>query len=658
MRQPSVIWMVLWLWGSLVLLGASVPRPAASAQRVPTIQAARATPTAAPFVPLQLDLTLAGYTGEAQVLFIQRGMHTRQYVPATFVDGRAAVTLLPRGWPGLYWALIYIDGELVAVRPNVFELRPSTRITTGAADLDQLFPLARDFMGGALLAYNPDGIPVRGYRSPDNPLLWLRDHVYQGTGFRYLEADMTSALDGFARAQRADGSFPDVLAMPERQIAAHRLDPESDLEFLFIQGVYEAWQATGDDRWMAAKLPALRRALAYITSDPLRWDAQRGLVRRPYTIDMWDFQIGPTTLSPDGQPAPRHWLDGQTIWGVFHGDNTGLAYALRLLARMEQAQGDPAQAEQYVQQSRELMQRLYDVSWNGDFFTHYVPTTATLTVAGVDPNRQLSLSNAYALNREVLDERRARAIIGSYFARRDFERAFAEWYSIDPPFPTGIIGMGGKKGENPGEYVNGGIMPLVGGELARGAFTYGDAPYGFDHLRRYAQLIELTNASYLWYYPDGRAGISSPDTLATDGWGASAMIGALIEGAAGIKDRGKLYQQVEISPRWSATPDITRTEVVAHYPASDRYVAYQWSMEHDPEAKRGQLRLDVTGTWNRARLRLLLPPRAPKAEAAYTVLLDGQPQASAIRKIGGSRYIVVEASDGDAVVTVQWGQVQ
>lgn len=189
-------------------------------------------------------------------------------------------------------------------------------------------------------------------------------------------------------------------------------------------------------------------------------------------------------------------------------------------------------------------------------------------------------------------------------------------------------------------------MPLVGGELARGAFTYGDAPYGFDHLRRYAQLIELTKASYLWYYPDGRAGIAGPDTLATDGWGASAMIGALIEGAAGIKDRGKLYQAVEISPHWSATPDITRTEVVAHYPASDRYVAYQWALDYDPPAKRGQLRLDVTGTWQRARLRLLLPPQAPKSASAYTVRLDGQPQASEIRKVGGSRYIIVEASNG------------
>lgn len=182
-----MIWIVLWLWGSLVLLGASVPRPAAQAQRAALIQATRATLAAAPFVPLRLDLTLAGYTGEAQVLFIQRGMHTRQYVPAIFVDGQAAVTVLPRGWPGLYWALIYVDRELVAVHPNVFELRPSTRITTGAADLDRLFPRARDFMHGALLAYNPDGIPVRGYRSPDNPLLWLRDHVYQARASAILK---------------------------------------------------------------------------------------------------------------------------------------------------------------------------------------------------------------------------------------------------------------------------------------------------------------------------------------------------------------------------------------------------------------------------------------------------------------------------------------
>src|SRR5207249_8077083 len=133
--------------------------------------------------------------------------------------------------------------------------------------------------------------------------------------------------------------------------------------------------------------------------------------------------------------------------------------------------------------------------------------------------------------------------------------AFAEWYSIDPPFPPGSYGLGGRTGERPGEYANGGIMPLVGGELARGAFESGAERYAFDILARYDHLIRTTGKSYLWYYPAGNPGISGPETLPTDGWGASAMLGALVEGAAGVQDQGARYGEVRLSPRWSYAGD-------------------------------------------------------------------------------------------------------
>ena len=50
---------------------------------------------------------------------------------------------------------------------------------------------------------------------------------------------------------------------------------------------------------------------------------------------------------------------------------------------------------------------------------------------------------------------------------------------------------------------------LVGGELARGAFRWGFETYGFDIVRRYAQLIAIQGGSYLWYYPAGNPGIAS-----------------------------------------------------------------------------------------------------------------------------------------------------
>jgi hypothetical protein len=383
----------------------------------------------------------------------------------------------------------------------------------------------------------------------------------------------------------------------------------------------------------------------YITSDPLRWDAARGLVRRPYTIDMWDFAYGPTTTSPDGKPAPRHWITPDTIWGTFHGDNTGLAHALHLLAEMERKAGDPALADGWDKQADGIMGRLNALSWNGRFFTHFVPEDPGFQTPGVDAKNQVSLSNAYALNRDVLSEQQGELIVKRYFKRRDFSRAFAEWYSIDPPFPAGSYGMAGGKGERPGEYVNGGIMPLVGGELARGAFRYGGEAYGFDILRRYAKLTELTGASYLWYYPDGRPGISGPDTIGSDGWGAGAMLAALVEGAAGVSDKASRFSDLILSPRWAADPSFHNVRAVARYAASDGYVAYTWRREARA------IRLSLSSSSEVAFVRILLPADAPQD---LRLTLDGAEAAATIDTGGESRYAAVHVSGGSAEIVVSW----
>ena len=210
--------------------------------------------------------------------------------------------------------------------------------------------------------------------------------------------------------------------------------------------------------------------------------------------------------------------------------------------------------------------------------------------------------------------------------------------------------MGGGKGENPGEYVNGGIMPLVGGELARGAFRFGAEPYGFDILRRYAALTELTGATYLWYYPTGAPGISSENTLSSDGWGASAMVGALFEGAAGFADRGARFADLQLTPRWAADPSFTEVRAVARYGASDGYAAYVWRREP------AGLRLTLTGSAQSAYVRLLLPPEAPDDPSALRVTLDGAPLPATIDLAGESPYVAVPVAGGDAEIAVSWGE--
>lgn len=643
---PIMILLFIVIWGNIATFGASSLIRDRHRSNAEQIVVAERFPE--PLQPVTITVAVGAHDGAVDMHLYDATRTMVSHAAAEIDDGQATAILVARGALGPQTLEVLAEEGTLLTRANdVLTLDAATTVETGLPDIDRLVPMIRSFLEQAAIEYELDGTMIRGYRSPDNPLLWLRDHVYQGRGFRYFEQDVTSTLDAFRRTQRPDGSFPDVLTYPRYGVVAHRQDTESDLEYLFVQGVYEAWQMTGDDAILHDNLEAMRRGLLYLLTNPERWDEERGLVRRPYTIDTWDFQYGVAALGEDGRHWPRHWIDDQTIWGIFHGDNTGLASSLKLMERIERHLGHEEQAEMWRERRGSIMENLNRLSWNGKFFTHFVPLDETLVItAAVATDQQLSLSNALALNRQVLRPQQEWAIVQSYFNRRNFDYAFAEWYSIDPPFPAGTYGMGGKKGENPGEYVNGGILPLVGGELARGAFHAGAEDYGFDILRRYAELIRLTGASYLWYYPDGRAGISGPDTIATDGWGSSAMLGALIEGAAGIVDTASAYRTVTVSPRWAILPEADHARVVARYAASDAYVAYQW------ERTTNGIRLEMTGSWERARVRILLPREVSKHHTV-SLRVDGQEQPVEIVTKGG-RYAVAEVRDGNALLELTW----
>ncbi|NJO04563.1 MAG: hypothetical protein HC876_02945 [Chloroflexaceae bacterium] len=621
----------------VLLLTVSLPAAAPLWSQEAAASFKSAQPVVQPLQPAAITVSIPDYTGPAVlVVYDSTGRAVGNWeFPVT--SGLALVRVVPRGTLGEHTALLFASGSVVADGP-LYTLDATSTVATGVEDIDLLYSQVRDFMLGAQLNYVLDGQYVHGYRSPDSPLLWLRDHYYQGRAFRYFDADVTSLLDAFRREQYPDGSFPDFLARPEFNIPAFRTPVEADVEYLYVLAVYEAWQMTGDDAWLLSHLEAMQRALNYTLTDPIRWEPTLGLVMRPFTIDTWDFEYGPSTIDPNTQqPAPRHWIDADTKWGIFHGDNTGLAQALNALATVEEYLGDPQSAAQRRALARDIMIRLNNMSWNGSFYTHHVKLWP-YDVPGVDESKQLSLSNAIALNRGVLSFDQGQAIINEYRSRlqqRD-RVAFAEWFSIDPPFPAGSFGLANRLGERPGEYVNGGIMPLVGGELARGAFNHGYEDYGFDILRRYYDLIERTGQTFLWYYPTGGPGIGSDDTIPTDGWGASAMVGGLIEGAAGVVDNGIRFSDVTISPRWSVRNDVETAYVVTRYAASDGYVAYRW--QRTEERGRTYLRLETTGSGQQVTARLMLPA---DTRSVRGVSINGQPVPYTIEQVGlSSQYVV------------------
>jgi hypothetical protein len=183
-----------------------------------------------------------------------------------------------------------------------------------------------------------------------------------------------------------------------------------------------------------------------------------------------------------------------------------------------------------------------------------------------------------------------------------------------------------------GMYCNGGIMPLVGGELARAALEHGFEEYGVQQLLKYEELTR-NNESYLWYFPDGRHATietsTSPDASPTDGWGSSAMLYALLEGLAGVEDMHKLYQRVRLSPRWQAAGR-DEAQVQCVYGPSDASFAYSY---HHAASKK-TMELELHGKAE-IRLHLLLPPLT----AAASVRVDRKTVKFTNTNIESSRYV-------------------
>ncbi len=449
-------------------------------------------------------------------------------------------------------------------------------IRTGRPAFDSLYPAVRRFLEHDQLDLSIDGGRIRGYRTPDARSVWIRDHSDMMRAFRHFEPDLTSAVQHFADTQAASGrvfdyftTFPEKLPSERENWTKYvRVPVEADVEYRFVKGAYLAWQASGDDAWIRALLPNLERAMAYIRNHPWYWDESHGLVKRAYTIDTWDFAY----------TAGRHdWLQFQitddTYWGLMHGDNSGYHEACRLLARLYRRFGDAARGGHWDRLAADIRASLNRTCWNGRFYTHFVKLTP-VAIDGVDEASQLSLSNPMDINRGVADHEQAASILREYRRRRESTGAFAEWFSIDPPFPGGIFGDDRLVA---GAYCNGGIMPLVGGELARAAFEHGFESYGVEILEQYHRLIAAKGETYLWYFPDGRESTvetsTSPDALPTDGWGSSAMLWALVEGLAGVVDEGCGFDRVALSPRWLAA-GVREAEVSVGYAASGRSIGY------------------------------------------------------------------------------------
>lgn len=411
------------------------------------------------------------------------------------------------GWQEV--RVLNADGQVV--QQARFRLKAHTFLQDGSGEFARLFHLCQLSVSDWGMVMSWKGRVYRLFIS------WLRDNTHVLKASRYFEPQVKDGIDLFRSSQREDGMIWDFVT--QREHAEHfwesmytpmrffwrspdgktcfvRMPVENDVEYLFVEALYYAWQATGDDEWMKANLDAAVRAMQYSVTDPLRYSQKFGLLKRAYTIDTWDFVSTYDTIDGIGLCISPD----KTRFGVMFGDNTGYAMSCERLAQMLEHAGRREEAKQYRQRAQEIRQRLNTLAWKGTHFQHHVSEDPSFVRDfGVKEEEQVSLSNAYSLNRNISHEQ-AVAIIRTYQKLRDNlpEGSPGEWYMIYPPFPKGW-----ERHAPLWEYMNGGVSPIVAGELAHGTFEHGYEQYAVDILRRVLQLAERTDGRIRFCYRGG-----------------------------------------------------------------------------------------------------------------------------------------------------------
>ncbi|NTU81257.1 MAG: hypothetical protein HGA45_18065, partial [Chloroflexales bacterium] len=252
-----------------LIIAALLPLAPVRAQGVASFTSA--SPVVTPLAPAVVNVNIQGYSGPATLLVFDARGRDAGSVPLTLVGGFGSVAVAPRGALGEHWGALFLpDGRQVAAG-SLYRLDAQTVVRSGVAAFDQLYERVKGFMAAKRLSYELDGRRVVGYRSPDSPLLWLRDHYYQGRAFRYFETELTSLVEANAAAQAPEGILLDYLPRPEWGIPGKRTPVEADVEYLYAQLVYETWRTTGDTAWMLRLLPSVQKAINYTLTSPLRW---------------------------------------------------------------------------------------------------------------------------------------------------------------------------------------------------------------------------------------------------------------------------------------------------------------------------------------------------------------------------------------------------
>ena len=456
----------------------------------------------APAKPLD---TLSLKSDKRGVVQIFDGKGERYFSAAMPENG---ITFSVGGSLGTHFALLTDKkGKILDLLAFNVDTRTSICEPTGEFEsLDRLLfaTFSKSYGNGTIVKYNK-----KFYQYFSS---WFQDHMYIMYARRYYTGNLKSGIDLYFDGQREDGMFHDnykhpndphsywkrrfdygnfvkVPDDPTDTALFVRVPVENIAEFSMIEGTYFTWKAEADDQWMFGKLDGLIKGVDYITSDPYRWNKKYRLIRKGYAIDLWDFQNVYDSARVGGD-IMRVELD-KSEFGINYADNCRMAYSCKLLGEMLRRADRIADAERIEAIGKGLQERIDALSWNGEFYRHWVPEHPEVQrdFGGVDESRQVTLSNAWLLNRGLPQEKGS-AIIRTYQRiRKEMPKSSpGEFYMCYPPFPKGW----GNGPHAQWYYMNGGVSPIQAGALALGAFQYGFDFYGVDILRRVALLPKLT----------------------------------------------------------------------------------------------------------------------------------------------------------------------
>lgn len=516
-------------------------------------------------------------------------------LPAQNIEGRHNGTYNNRelGLPAILTSRDYKLGEFIhLLRSNIYADR------------------ALVFLGGKMMMCDKN---------------WIRDHVHVMKAMRHFEYDLGSFLNFIIDTQREDGQFYELIKQmddyhwkkvdedcrilyEEDNLSLVRLELEADIEYLVVEGAMYFYRTHGDDAWLRHVLPRLEKGIDYITSDKKRWDAEHGLVMRPFTIDTWDF------TNEIASRNDRRIHENEPM-SIMHGDNSGVYRAMNQLAFFNRRLGNEKKAAEWEERAVTLRENMMKYLWNGDFFIHQYH----LGHAGLDDLevKRLSLSNAYDINRGVTTVDESRKIIEEYMRRRETTEYFAEWFSIDPPYEE-------FQTYKPGEYVNGAISPFTAGELAKAAFENGYEEYGWSIIERFIELSERDGNVFFLYYPD-----SNPQPHGgPSAWGAAALINAVDEGLAGIKDLGVNYDEMSFAPRFPVT-HYDELRYFTGYEVSSTLVDVRYILTDDG------MRYDIYSPAKKLHAHILLP----KNRECRRLLVDSVDTTFNVTTVGDSKYV-------------------